>query len=277
MNTPQYVAIGHICRDVIPGGYTLGGTVSFSSRMAHALGVDAAILSSGADDIHELTGPLDGITKHIIPAPESTTFHNQYTSAGRKQLLLGRAASIQPEHIPGAWKNPELIHIAPVANEVSSDMLSAFPSSFIGVTPQGWMRIWDDNRRVIYRPWPSAYDVLPVADAVVMSIEDVAYDTTLIQDYGMQARCLVVTCGADGADIYQHGKRLHIESPIVQEADPTGAGDIFAAAFFIHLQRHGDVRRAGRFAALLASDSVTRRGLDSLPRPGTITQAWQTY
>lgn len=277
MNTPQYIAIGHICRDIVPGGYTLGGTVSFSARMAHALGIDAAILSSAADDIHELTRPLYGIKMHIVPSDESTTFHNQYTPAGRTQHLMGRASDIQQKHMPTAWKNPDLIHIAPVANEVSSELISAFPSSFIGVTPQGWMRTWADNQQVLYRTWSSADAVLPAAHAVVMSIEDVAHDAALVHDYGEQAHCLVVTHGAHGADIYQYGEQTHIEAPNVQEVDPTGAGDIFAAAFFIHLQRHGDVNRAGHFAAFLASDSVTRRGLDSLPRPHTIAEAWQTY
>ena len=52
--------------------------------------------------------------------------------------------------------------------------------------------------------------------------------------------------------------------------DPTGAGDLFAGAFFVHYQQSGDPGDAARFAVWLASHSVTRTGLDGLPTPAEI-------
>jgi sugar/nucleoside kinase (ribokinase family) len=49
------------------------------------------------------------------------------------------------------------------------------------------------------------------------------------------------------------------------EVDPTGAGDIFAAAFFTRLHATRDPWEAGRFATHLAAFSVTRRGLEGIP------------
>jgi sugar/nucleoside kinase (ribokinase family) len=51
----------------------------------------------------------------------------------------------------------------------------------------------------------------------------------------------------------------------VQEVDATGAGDIFAAAFFVRLYTTHDPWEAARFATLLASYTVTRVGLDGIP------------
>jgi len=47
--------------------------------------------------------------------------------------------------------------------------------------------------------------------------------------------------------------------------DPTGAGDVFAAAFFIRLSQTRDPWEAARFATQVAARSVTRRGMESTP------------
>ncbi|HAX70479.1 MAG TPA: hypothetical protein DCY14_12775, partial [Anaerolineae bacterium] len=54
--------------------------------------------------------------------------------------------------------------------------------------------------------------------------------------------------------------------------DATGAGDIFAAAFFARCVRTRDPWEAARFATQLASYSVTRVGLQGIPTPKEIEQ-----
>jgi sugar/nucleoside kinase (ribokinase family) len=47
--------------------------------------------------------------------------------------------------------------------------------------------------------------------------------------------------------------------------DGTGAGDVFAAAFFIRLLVTRDPWEAARFATQLSAYSVTRSGLKGIP------------
>jgi sugar/nucleoside kinase (ribokinase family) len=54
-------------------------------------------------------------------------------------------------------------------------------------------------------------------------------------------------------------------APPQPEIDPTGAGDIFAAVFFLRLKETGDAWEAARTATVLASSSITRPGLDGVP------------
>ena len=82
--------------------------------------------------------------------------------------------------------------------------------------------------------------MLARADAVVLSQEDVVGDESLIAQYAAQTRVLVVTEGAAGCTVYVEGRSRHFSAPGVDEVDPTGAGDVFAAVFFVHLQRNGD-------------------------------------
>ena len=83
-------------------------------------------------------------------------------------------------------------------------------------------------------------------------------------------RVLAVTEGANGARLYWNGDLRRFNPPKMVEADPTGAGDIFAAAFFIRLNTTRDPWEAARFANALASNSVTRRGLQGVPTPAEV-------
>jgi sugar/nucleoside kinase (ribokinase family) len=47
--------------------------------------------------------------------------------------------------------------------------------------------------------------------------------------------------------------------------DPTGAGDVFAAAFFINLFETNDAWASARFANQVAALSITRIGLAGIP------------
>ena len=54
-------------------------------------------------------------------------------------------------------------------------------------------------------------------------------------------------------------------APPRNEADPTGAGDVFAAALFVRLHRGDTPEQAARFATRVAADFVTQPQLDGLP------------
>ena len=75
-----------------------------------------------------------------------------------------------------------------------------------------------------------------------------------------------VTNGSEGCLVRYKNKERHFSAPEYKEVDPTGVGDIFAAAFFIKLfETEGDPIEAARFATLIAAPTVTRRGLQGIP------------
>ena len=118
--------------------------------------------------------------------------------------------------------------------------------------------------------WAGAAEVLPRASVVIISSEDVAHDEALVQQWAAQARLLVVTRGADGCTVHQNNTVTAVPTHSVEIVDATGAGDIFAASFLVRLRQCGDPIAAARFANCLASESITRRGLDSIPTPSEI-------
>jgi sugar/nucleoside kinase (ribokinase family) len=110
---------------------------------------------------------------------------------------------------------------------------------------------------------------------VVLSQEDVAGDEALVSRYAAQTRLLVLTQGAAGCTVYTEGQSRHFSAPAVHEVDATGSGDIFAATFFVQLQRDRDPWAAARFANCVAAQSVARKGLDGTPTPDEIMECEQ--
>jgi sugar/nucleoside kinase (ribokinase family) len=81
----------------------------------------------------------------------------------------------------------------------------------------------------------------------------------------MQVPLLVATDGRYGAILFQHGVAERFPAYSANEVDPTGAGDVFAAAFLVHYYRHGDPRKAVEFANCVASLSIEHVGIEDIP------------
>jgi len=265
----DYLAVGHVAADITPTGVQLGGTVSFAALTARALGMRVGIVTSSGKDAP--LQALDGIQIVNIPSEFSTTFENIKTESGRKQTLHHQAAPILLEHIPQVWRNAPIIHLAPIARELDSTLPERLSGSLLGITPQGWMRTWDENGQVTATAWENNEQALRYAGAVVMSVEDVNRDLSaggcaeLVEEMAHHTRILCLTEGENGAVLYWNGDRRRFRPIEVEEVDATGAGDIFAAAFFVRLYSTRDPWEAARFATQLAARSVTRVGLNGIP------------
>jgi len=267
----DYLVVGHIASDLTAAGPALGGTVAYAGLTAAALGLRVGALTSVAPDLD--LSPLGSLDLEIVPSRQTTTFENRYGSDGRAQFLHGRAARLEPRHLPPEWRSPRIAHLGPIAGEVDPAFADLFAGSLLGLTPQGWMRSWDGAGRVSPASWSGNEKLLAAAGAIVLSVEDVAGDEGAIESMAEACRLLVVTEGARGARVYWNRDQRRVPAPPVAEVDPTGSGDVFAAAFFIRLYLTRDPWESARYANLLASASVARRGIDGAPTPPEVEAA----
>jgi sugar/nucleoside kinase (ribokinase family) len=259
----DYLLVGHITLDLTTSGKQIGGGVTYSALLAASTGLRVGVVTSWGSEIP--LGPMETVRLVNYPTERSTTFENIYTPAGRVQKIYAVAQRLAYYQIPEPWRKAEIIHLAPVAQEVDPTIVRHFSSSLIGVSPQGWMRNWDGDGLVHGSEWPEARFVLERSGAAVISIEDVAGDESRIEEMAASCRVLAVTEGADGVRLFWNGDVRRFRAPAVSVVDPTGAGDIFASAFFIRLYTTRDPWEAARFATQIASISVTRPGLDGIP------------
>ncbi len=259
----DYLLIGHLTIDQTPQGPCLGGTANYSALMARALGLRVGIVTSWSADLP--LGPLKGIPVANYAADESTTFENIQTPQGRVQYIRSVAPSLDYYHVPEPWRDAAIVHLCPVAQEVEPGLVRQFPSSLLCLTPQGWLRGWGSDGRVSHVEWPEAGFVLQRAGAAVISLEDVGRSEARIEEMAASCRILAVTEGGDGVRLFWNGDVRRFHPPVVEEIDPMGAGDVFAAAFFSRLYLTRDPWEACRFATQLAAIFVSRQGIEGVP------------
>ncbi len=260
---PAYLVVGHLAQDVAPGGYTPGGTALYATVCARRLGVDTAVLTSVPP--HVDLSVLEGARVHVVPSDHATIFDNRYGPEGRVQYLHDRAAPLRAADVPREWHGAEILHLGPIDDEVDPAIAALFPHALRAATPQGWLRRWDDERRVWPLPHGHIIPRLPELDVVVMSEEDVAGDEGAVDAYRERVPIVVLTHGSRGATVYAGKGVLHVPAFAAREVDPTGAGDVFAAAFLLRYQREKDLLGAMRFAAAAASFVVEAPGASATP------------
>lgn len=266
---PDFVAIGHVTKDLLPGGmYSIGGTATYASLAALRLGASVAVFTSVPADL-DLGPALEGVTVHRVPSTQATTFENIYLGHHRKQYIHGNASPLHPDDLPPAWRQAPIVLLCPIAGELGLDWMGTFERSIVGVTPQGWMRRWDASGLIAHQPWHEAEQILPRVDVLVFSKEDVGGDEELVQHYTRLARIAAVTEGPLGVTVYWKGQPRRFPAyRAAAEVDPTGAGDVFAAAFLLRLKETNDPYEAAPFANSAASFAIEG--------PGTTTLATRT-
>jgi sugar/nucleoside kinase (ribokinase family) len=271
---PEYLALGHFTRDVIPGGAILGGTCSYAALTALKLGLRTAAVTSYGPDLPPLD-ILEGVVIQNQAHFESTAFENIYFQGERFQKWHTSARSISLEGLPAAWLRSSIVHFAPVAQEVQPSQSAAFSgASLICATGQGWLRSKDHANNVTYSLHPDLDDWLPRFDVLVLSLADVAGDRSALDWMVRRAQLGVETIGPRGCLVYHQGQVIHIPVEEEPEVDPTGAGDIFAAAFFIRFRETADPVLSAQFANACASLSVRTMGLDGIPHLPEVEEHW---
>lgn len=262
-----YLLIGTVTKDLQPDGtFTNGGTVTYASVIVENLGWRPVIFTA-ADAKFTTPDYLTHVDWHFVSSLHTTTFKNRYDTQGHRQQTIGPVgASITAADIPPDCLQADIIHLCPLAQDVDISVASACKTGQMVSTPQGWMRQWDKNGIVSLGEWTGADDLLPKLTCSVISIEDIEGDWSIAEKWAGQTNTLIVTLGDEGCTIFHKGTRQTVPPRPAHPIDPTGAGDVFAAAFFIRYQETGNLWQAGRFANVAASMAIERVGPQGAPR-----------
>jgi sugar/nucleoside kinase (ribokinase family) len=275
---PDYLVIGHVAKDVVPGGrgVVAGGTATYSALAAQKLGLQAAVVTACAPEDGGLLAPLReaGVWVRAVPSPTTTTFSNIYDDEGRRVQILGsQARLLELDDVPEQWRAARIVHLGPIAQELPADMARQLsPRRLLGVTPQGWMRSWDEQGHVTRSamPVPSALTRLPEAAVLVLSIEDVDYSPSSLSAYVKLPQIAIVTRGVEAAYIYRQGALTEVPTTPAQVVDLTGAGDVFAAAFFVRYAETDNPAEAARFAHAAAACAIEGQGTSAIADRQTV-------
>lgn len=261
---PGYLAIGHLTVDRLATGVAAGGTAAYAAVTASRLGIPSGVVTVAGDEI-DWGSELQGVEIARVPTTSSTSFRNLYEAGHRVQSLTAIAEPVPARSVPVEWRNCPIVHLAPVAHEVSGEVAGLFQGVLIGFTPQGLLRAWDADGRVRQGQWVGDEQLLGASHVVIFSEEDVAGDEGFLDRCTSRVPVTVLTQGALGAILFTGGRANRFPAFPAREVDPTGAGDVFASAFLIEYHLSRDPHRAAAFACCAASISVERVGLRGTP------------
>ncbi len=277
MSAPDFVAIGHVTLDRFGSAVRPGGAALYAAVTADRLGVSAGILTSHGDEFPvELIPPRIKVVN--IPAKRSTSFtHAGDATGGRALTCQTLAAPITPGAIPEDWLGAPLVLLAPVLSELDPRLAAAFPDATEGAAAQGWLRGLTADGRVVPARWDSAPLVLARVQSLFLSEEDARAVAAEVDEWLQQVPVGVVTAGKRGALLFVNGERYEVPPYPVREVDPTGAGDVFAAAFMLEYARDGSPWDAAAAATCAAALSVGGEGFSAVPDSGRLAAALEEY
>lgn len=254
----RYLAIGSVCWDVIEGDEAprLGGSVLFATRVAQGAGWEAAIVTSGTPRLEAaLREALPGVDITVQPSATDTVFwFSRQTDLGPLRLD-DRAAPIDVAALDHHVEAADVVHLAPIMGEVTPPVVAAARRGrFVGITPQGLLRETDPDTGALVRL--HRLDAWWAGDVAAAVLSEDEYELVAHPE-SLDPLALAVTRGERGCVGRLHGGDevdvAGIEVGEIPLVGTIGAGDTFAAAFFMALASGVDfdeaLRRANRRAA----------------------------
>lgn len=273
----DYTTVGHVTVDVgADGSRRPGGSAFYSALQAARLGRSARIVTRGVRaEIEALLAPfLEELELTVIDAEQTTTLQTVRVGEQRAQRMLAWAGQIAGAEVD---LDTAVMHLAPVARETPASFAAS--ARFVGMTPQGLVRKWPPGGGPIVQ-CPLDRALLPRrCDAFVLSTSELESCATLLQSD--HARCggashalVAVTAAAAPSELHlTDGSIVRVAvPPVTQMRDDVGAGDVFAAAFFLMLADGSSPLQAATFANAAAAVRIAGEGPAAIGTRAAIEQ-----
>jgi 1D-myo-inositol 3-kinase len=270
----DYTTVGHVTADVLAdGSRRVGGSAFYSALQAARLGQRTLIITQGVPpEIEQLLAPYrNEFELDVRPAAHTTALETAGAGSQRRQRVLAWAGPIEPP----ASLDTAILHLAPVARETPVRWRGR--AEFIGLTAQGLVRAWAEPGAVVEHV-PLLPAQLPErCDAIVIgrvereacawliaavNASRVAVDAAPDGEGPERDTLLAVTAEAAATSLYLPGAPpLEVAVPRVERSvDDLGAGDVFAAAFFVALREGRHPHEAVAFGNAAAAVRIGGAG-----------------
>jgi sugar/nucleoside kinase (ribokinase family) len=231
----------------------LGGAATYTSFAAKRLEATASVISKVGGNFPEAylwwlkqEGiDISGVTKRTDEP--TTSFELTYNTdlSDRTLKLKSKGASIGLADVP-ADLQAKAIHIAPIANEVSFEVVEHLKkcADVLSIDPQGLLRSFDEAGNVTENASVDTqiFSLINIYKSSQNEIYQLTGESELkpaikaIHDVGVET--VIVTMGAKGSLLSVEGAQYNIAAcPSQVLVDPTGAGDVFIGGFLTEYLR----------------------------------------
>jgi sugar/nucleoside kinase (ribokinase family) len=237
------VVIGHLSRDVIAGAAPrIGGGPWHAGRALHALSTDARLLAKcGEADAVEFGRALETLELpfELVVGERSTAFSFSYDASGARTMAV--------DQVGDPWREEELaldgvewVQAAPLLRG-ELDVTALAPGCRVLLDAHGLVRVPERGPLRL----DGAFDRAQLGHVTMLKLADEEAEAAGEIDVPE----LIVTHGARGATV----NGVHVAAAPV-ERDPTGAGDMFSAAYLASRAAGAGPIEAARRATALVSE-----------------------
>lgn len=248
-----------------------GGVTTYAGLAAQRLGYNTAVATRIAPADDGILDPLraQGIAVHSAPSPQTTRFVNYVDGDQRQQQMPAAAAPIGPELMRQALKANVLLlgPLHPDDIDPQALDLTRGAAGPVALDLQGYVRRVIDGR-VHPEVSPRIDQALSVTRILKADQNELAavlafYDCdlpTLTRHHGLDE--ILVTKGSQGGIVFTAAGQTfdYAAHPLQNPGDPTGAGDVFFAAYLCHrLFRQDPAPQAAAAAARTAALQIEGR------------------
>jgi hypothetical protein len=285
----DYVTVGHVTVDVLDGSRRPGGSAFYSALQAARLGARTLIVTQGAPaEIEELLAPyLHELELQVLPAPRTTTLQTDDRGGERRQRVLAWAGPMTAPALAAG-----ILHLAPVARELEgqgqarADFVGLTLQGLVRRWGEdGTISLQAPGGRSAGEPEGEApatgveertLGELTRCDAVVLSEHERASARWLLREAAAAGATIAVTAGAGPITVLpaaagaareardslpaerpqtpdREGEVRVDATPVADPREDIGAGDVFAAAFFVALHEGCAAADAAAFAGAAAA------------------------
>ena len=242
----------------------LGGSVTYGALAARKLGWEAAILTSAGPDFEperELPGD-PGLRSALVghdPLRQRVR-RRRHPAPGGHGPRRGRG----PRGVAVAWRDPDALLLGPLVGELAGVGATALEAGCVGAIAQGYVRAIDGDGHVSAREWARPERDLLGVHVLFLSEHDLPDADRRAVELLAHVPMIALTRGWRGLTLLTRQGTHEVPSLPRPEVDPTGAGDVFAAAFLVRYQETGDPLEAAAFGACAASCAVEGVGASTL-------------
>jgi sugar/nucleoside kinase (ribokinase family) len=249
--------------------YKLGGVTAYSGITYSRHGIDTLIVSNLSDRDLEILDRLhaENITVFKEKSEYTTRFVNYYRGDFRRQEMPQTARSIETRQIREIIDKVGCLHLGPlhpldISLEALDLLRNSNPTIFLDV--QGYTRMVDNKKiyPAVSEFLGAALSIAQITKANEAELKSIlAYFQTSLLALMRRFKIdeFVVTFGKDGGFVQkQSGKKFQYDAEKVKSpVDPTGAGDVFFAAYILgRFLGRKEIEDACRYAARVAAQQV---------------------
>ena len=250
--------------------FKIGGVTTYSGITYRRHGINTWVVTNVANRDREMIKRLqqESIVVCNGPTEFTTFFKNMIDDEGkRSQNILQQAASINREQVIGNLKDVDFVHLGPLYPtdiDVRAIELIERQKHFVILDVQGLVRAV--KNKIVY---PAASEYLPAAMRIAHIVKAnrqeyesiIAFFRTdllgLMRQFNINE--FVVTAGHKGGFVrtIKAGQISYPAAEVTLSEDPTGAGDIFLAAYVIsRFLEQRSIADACKYAAKLAARQI---------------------